>query len=93
MLGRQDEAVEIYVGGAGDAGVVLTCEHASNRLPEPWKWSERDQRLIDDHWAWDIGAADFSRELADRLGAVAVLARFTRLLVDANRPLDSDTLF
>lgn len=89
----RDEAYEIFVGGEGKAPVVLTCEHASNRLPARWRWDESDRHLIETHWAWDIGAADLTRELAAELGAPAVLARFTRLLVDPNRPLDSPELF
>jgi len=45
------------------------------------------------HWAYDLGAAEITRRLAERLGAVGVLARFTRLLIDPNRTLESDTLF
>ena len=52
-----------------------------------------DRWLVGTHWAYDIGASDLARELGDALGAPAVLARFSRLLVDPNRPMDSDTLF
>ncbi len=89
----QTGAYEIFVGTGGEAPLLITCEHASNRLPEPWQWHPQDQRLVDTHWAWDPGAADVVRELADEVGAAAVLARFTRLLVDPNRPLDASDLF
>jgi predicted N-formylglutamate amidohydrolase len=68
-----------------DANVILTCEHASERLPEPWRWPEGDRRLLGTHWAIDLGAADLTREIAERMRCVGVLSRFTRLLVDANR--------
>ncbi len=79
----------------GDFGsrVVFTCEHASARLPSPWIWPEEDQWLVDTHWASDIGAGAFTREVAELMNAPAVLSRFSRLLVDPNRPLDADTLF
>ena len=73
--------------------VVLTCEHASSALPDPWAWHLDDHWLADTHWASDLGAAAFARSLARRLAVPAVLSRFSRLLVDPNRPLDSDTLF
>jgi predicted N-formylglutamate amidohydrolase len=41
----------------------------------------------------DLGAAELTRELACELRTSAVLAGFTRLLVDANRDLSSATLF
>ena len=73
--------------------VVLTCEHAGKDLPHPWSWPDEDAWLRTTHWACDIGAAAFTRRLARSLGAPAVLSKFSRLLVDPNRPLDSDTLF
>lgn len=89
----RDDAVERLPGGGGVVPVVLTVEHASNRLPEPWRWPEADSRLVNTHWAIDLGIADFARALSAALGAPAVLARFSRLLVDANRPQGSPTLF
>lgn len=77
----------------GRRALVLTCEHASNRLPAPWRWPESDHRLIDDHWAYDPGAGDLTHDLALRLDAPAVLANFTRLLVDPNRATDDLDLF
>jgi len=75
------------------APLVLTCEHASEQLPEPWQWSASDLRLKGTHWAFDLGAAELTRELASATGAAAVLTRFSRLLIDANRPLEAPTLF
>lgn len=77
----------------GDAPVLLTCEHASERFPHPWTWPEADVRLRGTHWAFDLGAWDLTHELAAKLGAGAVLANFSRLLADPNRPEDSPTLF
>jgi predicted N-formylglutamate amidohydrolase len=85
------DAVEL-LSGADGATVMLSCEHASNRLPEPWRWPDEDQWLCETHWAYDIGAAAIARALAARLGAPAVLSRFTRLLVDPNRPAADATL-
>ena len=86
------DAVEEIDGDFGGR-VVFTCEHASAVLPEPWIWPEQDHWLVDTHWASDIGAAALTRRVAQLMSAPAVLSRFSRLLVDPNRPLDSDTLF
>lgn len=72
---------------SGRAGIVLTCEHASNRLPAPWSWPEADRALVDTHWAIDLGAAALTRALAEAWGCGAVLSRVSRLLIDPNRPL------
>jgi len=81
------------IDGDFDSPLVFTCEHASAELPEPWMWPEQDRWLVDTHWACDIGAAEFTRRVARQMNAPAALSRFSRLLVDPNRPLDSDTLF
>lgn len=81
------------IDGDAEARVVLTCEHAGSELPRPWAWPNEDLWLVDTHWACDIGADAFTRRLAALLDAPAVLSRFSRLLVDPNRPLDSETLF
>jgi predicted N-formylglutamate amidohydrolase len=79
--------------GAPDAPLVLSCEHASARLPEPWSWHEDDLWLRGTHWSYDLGARALTLELAAALSASAVLSRFTRLLVDPNRELDRSDLF
>ncbi len=86
------DAFEV-IAGAPDAPIFLTCEHASERLPDGYAWSANDQRLVGTHWAFDPGAAALVYELAAALHAPAVLSRYSRLLVDPNRPDTSDTLF
>lgn len=43
------------------------------------------------HIGWDIGAAEVSRRLAQRLDAPAILAGYSRLVVDCNRDPDDAT--
>lgn len=85
-----DDAVEIL---AGAGPVVMTCEHASVRMPSPWAWPEADRWLVGTHWSYDLGVADLIRAVHDRTGWAAVLSRFTRLLVDPNRPVEHPELF
>ncbi len=81
------------IAGPSTASVLLTCEHASERLPEPWEWPAQDRWLVGTHWAYDIGASELTRDVCQALGSPGILSRFSRLLIDPNRPLDSDTLF
>ena len=83
------EAVE----GSPEAPAFLTCEHASERLPPGWSWPERDRRLVGTHWAYDLGAAEITLDLAAALRAPAVLSRFSRLLADPNRAEDDASVF
>ncbi|MEO0326008.1 MAG: N-formylglutamate amidohydrolase [Myxococcota bacterium] len=77
----------------GPERVVLTCEHASESLPAPWRWPAEDAPLQGTHWAFDLGAAALTRELAEDLAAPAVLSTFSRLFVDPNREEGHDDLF
>jgi predicted N-formylglutamate amidohydrolase len=88
----RDESSDVVRAGSSSA-VLFTCEHGAEQLPAPWAWPESDAWLRGTHWAYDPGAADLSRELARALDTVAVIARFTRLLADPNRPEDSPDLF
>ena len=45
------------------------------------------------HIAWDIGAGELARGLAHALGAPAVLAGYSRLVVDCNRSPDDEEAF
>ena len=96
LLPFEEEAVELVDHREntwyGDH-VLITCEHAHNVLPPPYNWGESDSQFSPTHWAFDIGARETTIELAQRIGAVAILAKYSRLLLDANRLITSDTLF
>ena len=62
-------------------------------MPPGFAWPDADKRLQHQHWAWDPGAAHITRMLAKEFSAPAVVSRFTRLLIDPNRELTSNTLF
>jgi predicted N-formylglutamate amidohydrolase len=87
------DAVERLAPSHAHLPVVLTCEHASARLPDGWRWHEGDERLKSTHWAFDPGAREIVHQLSAHLGAPAVLSRFTRLLADPNRAEDAPDLF
>lgn len=74
------------------ARVVLICDHASNHLPDEYGTLGLNPHYLATHIAWDIGAGALTRQLSRELGAVAVLARHSRLLIDTNRSLDDPTL-
>ena len=84
------EAYEVLAGA--DPRLLLICEHASARIPEPWAWPEADAWIQGTHWAIDLGARELTFGLSKALGAPAILARFSRLLIDPNRPTESATL-
>ncbi len=80
------------VAGDPASGLVLTCDHAENRLPGRYGTLGLGGEALARHIAWDPGARAVTLALARRLGAPAVLSRFSRLLIDPNRGRDDPTL-
>ncbi len=80
------------VNADGAGPFVLVCEHASNYMPSRYGGLGLPEKQLSRHIAWDVGAAELTRQLAARLDAVAFLGGASRLLVDCNRPPDSPTL-
>ena len=71
---------------------LLLCDHASNRVPPELADLGLPPFELQRHIAWDIGAADVARRLAQGLRAPWIESRVSRLVVDANRRLDDPTL-
>jgi predicted N-formylglutamate amidohydrolase len=70
----------------GAAPFLLTCDHASARVPRQLQSlgvSAEDMRR---HIAWDIGAAAVASKLAALLDAFLILQNYSRLVIDCNRP-------
>jgi predicted N-formylglutamate amidohydrolase len=84
------DAYEI-AGTPSPGGVLFTCEHASNRVPAPWRLRPSDRALLATHWGYDIGARALTLELARLSRGAAALSRFSRLLIDPNRHPDDPT--
>ena len=83
--------VEI-VSGDPSGRLALLCDHATNRLPAAYGTLGLPRAELDRHIAYDIGAAALTQALAARFKATAVLAGFSRLLIDPNRGEDDPTL-
>lgn len=78
---------------AGRGPILLLCDHASNFIPEIFDSLGLDQESLDDHIAWDAGAAGVTRRVSDLLDCPAILTTASRLLIDCNRdPADYDSI-
>ncbi|TJW16115.1 MAG: N-formylglutamate amidohydrolase [Mesorhizobium sp.] len=80
------------VEGDRRRGIVLLADHARRDLPEEYGSLGLPAAEFDRHIAYDIGVETVTRELAAMLGVPAVVANFSRLLIDANRGEDDPTL-
>jgi predicted N-formylglutamate amidohydrolase len=65
--------------------LIIVCDHASNRIPAALGNLGVDRHRLIEHIAWDIGAAGVARRLQARFGADAILANYSRLVIDLNR--------
>ncbi len=77
---------------AGAPDLLFVCDHAAKAVPLEYDSLGLADALFATHIASDIGAAEVTRALAAAFGAPAILARWSRLLIDLNRGADDPTL-
>jgi predicted N-formylglutamate amidohydrolase len=66
----------------------LTCDHASNRIPASLHGLGLSREDLSRHIALDIGAADVTRALSQKLNLPAIIANYSRLVIDCNRKVN-----
>ncbi len=93
LIGPDDPPPVELLNPLGPMQLLLVCDHASRNFPAAMNQLGLDDLALDRHIAWDIGAGPVTRLLAERFGAPAVLAGYSRLIVDYNRKLDDPTAF
>jgi predicted N-formylglutamate amidohydrolase len=87
-----EPAFELLQPATRRADMLFVCDHASNRVPKAYGTLGLEEGAFAAHIACDIGAAQVTRVLAAAYGAPAVLAGWSRLLIDLNRGADDPTL-
>ena len=85
LLGPDEPAPVWLLRSDGRADFVLTADHAGRAIPRALSdlGLPESERLR--HIAWDIGIAAVTERLAAALDAVAVMQRYSRLVIDCNR--------
>lgn len=91
LLGPGDPPPVTVLNAGSTVPVVLVCDHAGRAIPASLGRLGLADGDLDRHIAWDIGAAAVTRRLAARFGAAAVLANYSRLVIDPNRALHDPT--
>jgi predicted N-formylglutamate amidohydrolase len=91
LIGPGDPPPVEVVNAQGSAPALLICDHAGAAIPRAMGRLGVDETALSRHVALDIGAGEVSRILARRLDMPAVLATYSRLLIDPNRTLDDPT--
>jgi predicted N-formylglutamate amidohydrolase len=91
LIGPGDPPPVTILNPEGRAPVVLVCDHASPAVPKALDRLGLGEEQFGRHIAYDIGAAEVTRRLAERFSAPAVLSGYSRLVIDLNRALEDST--
>ena len=86
------ENLNIISEKRNNSNYLVVCDHASNIIPKKYNNLGLDQKYLDSHRAYDIGASSVACELAKLLDCNLVMANYSRLLIDPNRGEDDPTL-
>lgn len=86
LLSATDPAPVEWINPDSTAPLLLVCEHAGREIPRALAGLGLPEDAINDHIGWDIGAMAVARRIAERLGAPLVAQRYSRLVIDCNRP-------
>jgi predicted N-formylglutamate amidohydrolase len=87
LLGTDEPSPFYVVNPLSEKPVLLVCDHASCRFPRALGDLGLDPFARRCHLALDIGAGSLTEKLAQSLGVTAVIAQYSRLIVDCNRQL------
>lgn len=91
LLGPDDPPPATTLNPDAGGPLLLVCDHASRAIPKALGDLGLPEEQLCRHIAYDIGAAEVTRRLAERFGATAVLSGFSRLVIDPNRALEDPT--
>lgn len=89
LLAKDDPVPVELVNSNSDHPLLLVCEHAGQSIPKALDGLGIDDAVLNSHLGWDIGAEAVTRLMAQALGAPAVFQRYSRLVIDCNRPPDA----
>ena len=86
LLGPDDPPPFETLNARGRSRALVVCDHASCRIPAALGTLGVSEVERTEHIGWDLGAGAVARRLSALLDAPAVLAGYSRLVIDCNRP-------
>ena len=93
LIGPKDPPPFSTINEGGAAKVLLVGDHVSRAIPEAMGNLGLEDEVLDQHMAYDIGTRKLIHHLSEHLDAPAVLAGYSRLVVDLNRSLEDPSVF
>src|SRR3981189_2678147 len=89
LLGSEDVPPVHEDNAAGRSPFLLTCDHYGRRIPLAFRDLGLPASELTRHIAWDPGIAGVADGLSKDLGAHLIAQRYSRLVIDCNRPPDA----
>jgi predicted N-formylglutamate amidohydrolase len=86
LLGTQDVPPVMEENAAGRSPFLLTCDHYGRLIPRILGDLGVPAGELTRHIAWDIGIAGVADALSKQLDAHLIAQRYSRLVIDCNRP-------
>ncbi|AHJ63682.1 putative cytosolic protein [Granulibacter bethesdensis] len=83
----EDEAPVMVLRPEAETDILLVVDHAGRAIPRQLGLLGLAPAELDRHIAWDIGIAGVSEALSQHLDATCIMQRYSRLVIDCNRPL------
>jgi predicted N-formylglutamate amidohydrolase len=89
LLGREDVPPVLEENAAGRSPFLLTSDHYGRTIPRELGDLGLPESDLERHIAWDIGIAGVANALSKHLDAHLIAQRYSRLVIDCNRPPDA----
>jgi len=88
LLGVSDTPPVFELNATGRSPFLFTSDHYGRLIPKPLGDLGLPETELTRHIAWDIGIAGVADRLSNMLGAHLIAQRYSRLVIDCNRPPD-----
>ena len=75
-----------------DKHIIFICDHASYKIPKKFDNLGLTNEHLKSHISWDIGAKEIAVILAKELRQSIFMSNYSRLLIDLNRNINSESL-
>jgi predicted N-formylglutamate amidohydrolase len=89
LLGSADVPPVLEHNAASRSPFLLTCDHYGRLIPHVLGDLGLPESELVRHIAWDIGIAGVAEALSKHLDAHLIVQRYSRLVIDCNRPPDA----
>jgi predicted N-formylglutamate amidohydrolase len=86
LLGRDEVPPVHEIKQTGHSPFLFTCDHYGRLIPRALGDLGLPEQELTRHIAWDIGIAGVAEALSGRLDAHLIAQRYSRLVIDCNRP-------